>query len=138
MSLRAIAVWAAVFALAAAAIAWTAPRYRLTFVGGWSMAPSLCRGDMVIYRRGGGSIREGDVVFVSKPGWPEGVLHRVIGLEADGGLQLKGDANTVPDRDVARPSAVRGVCAAVVPTGRMVLGIWRVLGRWYNLPSPTA
>jgi phage repressor protein C with HTH and peptisase S24 domain len=101
------------------------------------MAPTLCRGDLVIYRRGA-AVREGDVVFVSKPGWPEGVLHRVISVSPDGGLMLKGDANSVPDRDAVSRSAVRGICALVVPTGRAYLGAGRVLARWYNLPSPAA
>ena len=137
MRVRAIAVWAALFALAAVAIAWIVPRYGLTFVGGWSMAPSLCRGDLVIYRRGARPV-EGAIAFVSKPGWPEGVVHRVVGRDPGGGLRLKGDANPVPDRDPVGPSAVRGVCAVVVPTGRAVLALWRALGRWYNLPSPSS
>lgn len=137
MNLRAVAVWAGLLALAAVATAWAVPRYGAVFVGGWSMAPTLCRGDLVIYRRAGAA-REGDVVFVSKTGWPEGVLHRVIAVSPGGGLVLKGDANMVPDRDAVGGSAVRGVCALVVPTGRAYLGARRVLARWYNLPSPAA
>ena len=132
MGLRAIAVRACALALAAAAIAWIAPHFGAVYVRGASMGPTLAPGDFVVYRRGSAGLREGDVVLVTKPGWPAGVLHRVIAVGLDRGLTLRGDANPVADRDPASPASVRGIVVVVVPSGRTVAAVWRLARGWYN------
>lgn len=125
---RAAAVRAIALVLAAAAAAWVLAGFGATYVGGGSMSPALRRGDLVVYRKGGGGVRTGTVVFVSKAGWPGGVLHRVQEVLLDGRLVLRGDANPVPDLEPTEPAAVRGVIVLVVPTGR-VLDVVAALAR---------
>jgi len=120
VGVRTVAVRAAVVALAAVAAVWAASGYRAVYVGGGSMAPALWRGDLVVVRRGAVGIGQGDVVLVAKQGWPSGVLHRVLAVNADDTLVLRGDSNPVADRDPVRPASVLGVVAGVIPTGRVL------------------
>jgi signal peptidase I len=117
---RAVAVRALFVSFAAVAAAWALSSYGAVYVHGGSMSPTLVRGDLVVIRRSAGSVRQGDVVLVSKPGWPDGVLHRVHEVTLDDRLVLQGDANPVPDLEPAQPADVRGVVAFVIPTGRML------------------
>jgi signal peptidase I len=114
--------------LAAAAVAWALSLYGAVYVGGGSMSPTLLRGDLVVVRKGAGGVRERDVVLVEKPGWPGGVLHRVVEEMLDDRLVLQGDANPVPDLEPTPVSAVRGVVTFVIPTGR-VLAVVEALAR---------
>jgi signal peptidase I len=114
---RAVAVRVGL-ALAVAAAAWVAATFTAVYVGGGSMSPALIRGDLAVVRKGVVGLRTGQVVLVEKPGWPEGVLHRVVAVGVDGRLQLRGDANPVPDLDPVAPGSVTGVVAFVLPTGR--------------------
>ena len=135
MRARAVAVRAALSVLAAAAAVWAAQRYLPVYVGGGSMAPALVSGDLAIVRRGSDTVRTGDIVLVAKRGWPRGVLHRVDAVMSDGTLRLRGDANPVADRDPAPTWRVRGVVALVVPTGRALAALERLVRRWYNPAS---
>lgn len=135
MRARAVVVRAALVVLAAVAAAWAAGNYLAVFVGGGSMEPTLVTGDLAIVRRGSCAAREGDVVLVAKPGWPRGVLHRIDAVMSDGTLRLKGDANRVPDRDLLPDWRVRGVVTLVVPSGRALTGLRRLLRLWYNPAS---
>ena len=123
MGTRTVAVRVVIVALAAAATVWAACGYRAVYVGGGSMAPALAKGDFVVVHRGASGVREGDVVLVAKQGWPAGVLHRVIAVNTDDTLVLRGDANPTADRDPARPDAVIGVVTWVVPTGRVLAAV---------------
>ncbi len=123
MGVRTVAVRVAIVALAAAATVWTVCGYRAVYVGGGSMAPALVKGDFVVVRRGSSGVRQGDVVLVAKQGWPAGVLHRVVAVNTDDTLVLRGDANPIADRDPARPDAVMGVVACVIPTGRTLAAV---------------
>jgi signal peptidase I len=123
MGVRTAAVRVAIVALAATAAVWAACGCRAVYVGGGSMAPALTKGDLVVVRRGVSGVREGDIVLVAKEGWPAGVLHRVIALNTDDTLVLRGDANVTADRDPARPGSVLGVVACVVPTGRVLAAV---------------
>lgn len=118
MGARSVAVRVVVLALAATATAWAASGYRAVYVGGGSMAPALAQGDLVVVHRGGRGASEGDVVLVARPGWPSGVLHRVVAVGLDDTLVLQGDANPTADRDPVHASAVLGVVDVVLPTGR--------------------
>lgn len=117
---RAVAVKVVVTVLAAAAAAWALSTFTAVYVGGASMSPTLIKGDLVVVRRGAAGLKVGDVVLVAKPGWPEGVLHRVVALTFDGRVQLRGDANPTPDLDPVPLEAVRGVVVLVLPTGRVI------------------
>lgn len=119
MNARAVVVRAAAVTLAATAAAWAYAHYGAVYVAGDSMAPALRRADLVLYRKAR-DVAEGDVVWVDKPGWPDGVLHRVREITLDDRLILQGDANPVPDLTPSRPEDVRGVVVLVLPTGRVV------------------
>jgi signal peptidase I len=118
---RAVVVRVVVLALAASAAAWALSFYGAVFVGGGSMSPTLVRGDLAIVRKSASGVHTGDIVLVSKPGWPAGVLHRVVAVTFDGRLQLRGDANPVPDLDPVPVARVRGVVRAVLPSGRFLV-----------------
>ena len=90
-------------------------------VGGWSMGPALCPGDVALVRLGARPI-VGDIVLVRERGH-EPVLHRVIEVMDGGAVRTKGDANTVADRTAASASEVAGRCVAVIP-----IGAW--IARW--------
>jgi signal peptidase len=123
---RAAAVRALVLVLAAAAAVWALTNYGAVYVKGASMTPTLLRGDLVIVRKDVRGIREGDVVLVTKPEWPEGVLHRVESITLDDRFVLRGDANPVADLEPTPISEVHGVMLFVVPMGRMLLVVQAV------------
>lgn len=128
MRARAVVARVSLVALAAAATAWAALCFAGVYIGGDSMSPTLVRGDFVIARRGVAGVRAGDVVLVEKPGWPSGVVHRVVGVEFDGAVRLRGDANPTPDLDPVPRASVRGIVVLVLPTGR-VLAVFDAFGR---------
>jgi signal peptidase I len=128
MRARAVVVRVSLVALAATATVWAAVCFAGVYIGGDSMSPALVRGDFVIARRAVGAIHSGQIVLVDKPGWPSGVVHRVVAVDFDGGVRLKGDANQMPDFDAVPRGSVRGVVVLVVPTGR-VLAVLDALGR---------
>jgi signal peptidase I len=115
---RAVAVGVGLAALAVAAAAWASTAFTAVYVGGGSMSPALIRGDLAVVRKGVAGVRTGQIVLVEKPGWPAGVLHRVVAVDVDGRLQLRGDANPVADLDPVTPGSVSGIVAFVLPTGR--------------------
>lgn len=120
-----------VAAAAVLALAWyTAPRLGAVYVGGWSMAPSLCPGDLVVYRTAGPA-NEGDTVLAAVPGEPR-FLHRVVAVQLDGALRTKGDANEHADPGAVAPAHVAGVAAAVLPTGRVMHAVVSALRWCYN------
>jgi signal peptidase len=135
---RVVAVRAIALVLAVAAAAWVLPRYRAVWVGGDSMAPALNRGDFVVVRRGGAGVRTGDIALVNKDGWPAGILHRVGAVYVDGSMALQGDANPVPDAEPVPASRLQGVAIAVIPFGRAIASVERLVRRWYNSASHTA
>lgn len=91
---------------------------QLRVVGGASMAPALLPGDVCFVREGSDGIVKGDIALFRKDGWPGGVLHRVVAIEADGSLRMRGDANPVSDLDPVARDAVVGECVSVLPLGR--------------------
>ena len=119
-SVRAVAMKAVLALLTAATAAWALSCLTAVYVGGGSMTPALIAGDLAVVRNGTSAIKVGDVVLVDRPGWPGGVLHRVVAVTFDGRLQLRGDANPTPDLDPVPTSAVRGVLVFVLPCGRAI------------------
>jgi signal peptidase len=125
VGVRTVTVRVAIVALAATAAVWAACGYRAVYVGGGSMAPTLVQGDFVVVRRGVAGVRTGDVVLAAKQGWPAGVLHRVLTVNADDTLVLRGDANPTTDRDPVRPGSVLGIVTCVVPPGWVLAAVER-------------
>lgn len=128
---HAVAVRVAILALAAIAAAWALNVFGAVYVSGDSMAPTMRRGDLVLFTRRAARLEEGDIVWVAKRGWPDGVLHRIREITLDETLVLQGDANPVPDLTPVQPASVKGVVLLVVPTGRVASTIAGILG-WYN------
>jgi signal peptidase I len=95
-------------------------------VAGRSMSPALTPGDVVVVRLGATPV-PGDIVLIRAPGHRQ-VLHRVVELMDDGAVRTKGDANAVPDSELATPSEISGRTVAVLP-----LGAW--LARWRGQPA---
>jgi signal peptidase len=117
---RAVAVKAVLALLTAAAAAWALSCLTVVYVGGGSMSPALIAGDLAVLRNGTPGIKVGDIVLVDKPGWPGGVLHRVVGVTLDGRFRLRGDANPTPDLDLVPLDAVRGILVFALPSGRAI------------------
>ena len=117
---RAVAAKAVPVLLAAAVAAWALSCLTAVYVGGGSMSPALIAGDLAVARNGSSGVKVGDIVLVSKPGWPDGVLHRVVAVTFDGRLQLRGDANPTPDLEPVPLESVRAVVVFVLPTGRAI------------------
>ncbi len=87
-------------------------------VGGSSMHPALHAGDLVLVRRHA-RVSVGDVVLIRAAGHGP-VLHRAVGVLADGSVRTRGDANEVDDLEPAAPNSVAGVVVGHVPVGRLV------------------
>jgi len=122
------------FGAAAAVLAlcwWVGPRLGVVFIGGWSMAPSLSPGDLMVYRKVGGRPSEGDMVLVRVPG-SAAFVHRVVLVRLDESLRTKGDANDAVDAQLVAPDDVAGVAVAVVPSGRALHALVTGLCWCYN------
>lgn len=99
-------------ALVLAACTTTAVLFGAAVVAGGSMAPTLRRGDVVVYRRGVGA-SVGDLIVLGPPG--RRFVHRVVGRTPDGRLVTRGDANPIPDRDPTASASVAGRVVLAVP-----------------------
>lgn len=93
-------------------------------VAGWwsgvvvsgSMAPAIQVGDVVVTRPVSGAPEPGRVVAVRDPRDPARVLvHRLQGVDADGRLVTRGDANDVADSTQATRGDLIGVAVVRVP-----------------------
>jgi signal peptidase len=82
-----------------------------------SMAPEVLVGDVLVARTMGTQIpHRGQVLLVDDPAHPGRLLsHRLVRLNADGTLLLRGDANREPDSTPIPRSAVRGAAVLRVP-----------------------
>jgi signal peptidase I len=97
---------------------------RLT-VAGASMAPLLCRGDVILVRLGGVRPRLGDVVVRRQSGGL--VVHRVVKVDGEH-ILTKGDASLSPDPPAALDD-ILGVVIAIegcLPVD-LTRGTWRVV-----------
>src|SRR6478735_3474339 len=89
-------------------LAW-AHGYRMYVVETGSMTPTFNAGDVVIDRTTKGGYEAGDMLTVQISDSGDLVTHRMTGLDAQGRLHTKGDANKTADAWALRTSSVRGV-----------------------------
>lgn len=92
--------------------------FGVTVVTGGSMEPALSRGDLVLYRKGPGTPRPGDVVLLGAAG--HRYVHRVVSVSRRGMLVTRGDANPIPDLTPTPVAGVRGTVLAQLHLGRLV------------------
>lgn len=82
------------------------------------MEPALFAGDVVIYRRNAPHPARGELVLFNHDGGL--VVHRVAGIDREGCLRTRGDANDSLDTEPVTADDVRGIVVVVVPTGRVM------------------
>jgi signal peptidase I len=92
----------------------------LTIEGG-SMMPVLHPGDVVLYKRVAVSLVRGDLAVFEHGG--SLVIHRVAGVERDGSVRTRGDANAAIDLDPVGAEAIKGEVVAVIPLGHALLRV---------------
>lgn len=96
-----------------------------------SMAPAVHAGDVVLASPAGASAADpGKVVVARNPSRPGQILlHRVVSVDPDGSVHLKGDANTTTDSTPVPPRDIIGVPRLRVPyVGLPVL--WAQQRQW--------
>jgi len=123
-------VMAALFALLVAPVAGPAlTGDQWVIVEGASMAPTLEIGDIIVVDPHG-PIAVGDIVTARRPD-SSFVTHRIIGIESDGSLQLRGDANVVPDPTTVPRDAIVGTVVATItrPWSTIVRAATSLAGR---------
>jgi signal peptidase I len=145
-----VAAWSALtwgsarFALTAAAtllalaIAPAALGCKAVVVVSGSMQPHVWVGDVLVTRPLGHQLpRRGQVLLVDDPAHPGRLVsHRLVRINPDGTLMLKGDANLAPDSTPVPPSAVHGVAVVRVPLIGMPT-IWRAQQQTLPLAATT-
>lgn len=95
-------------------VAWATGHAPLVISSG-SMAPTLREGDLVLLGSPPAEVPPGTVVTFRRPGDGQAVTHRVVGVEADGLLVTKGDANGTPDAVPVHPDQLLGVSRFSLP-----------------------
>jgi signal peptidase len=105
-----------------------------TLIDGGSMTPALRRGDVILLREAGAdSIALGSVITFSDPADPDRlVTHRVVGIEPDGRLVTRGDANNVSDSTLVALDHVRGRAVLRIPAVGLPI-VWVRDGDWQEL-----
>jgi len=106
---------------------------------GGSMEPAVSAGDVVALSS---DLREGVVpgmiIGFHNPAHPGAIVtHRVVGVNADGSIQTKGDANAAPDSTPILRERVIGVVRMVVPDAGLPVYWWRT-GRTGTMAAWTA
>lgn len=91
--------------------------WHTTVVMTGSMLPNLVPGDVVVSRAiDPAKVQIGQVLLVDNPDHAgELRMHRLVRIDTNGELILRGDANRTPDSTPVRRSAVRGVGALHIP-----------------------
>jgi|GEM_PF-1058201 len=92
-----------------------------------SMVPTMEKGDLVIVQ-GGTEIKVGDIVVFDSPVYNYPVIHRVMGITADG-ITTKGDHNSVQDNWVIPVDKIHGKAIMRIPyVGWVKVGVYEALG----------
>lgn len=106
-------VLAALLALAVAA--HVVPGWSSTVVASGSMAPLVRPGDVVVFKRADiADVAVGSVVVFAREDGAQ-VAHRVVGVDADGSLRTRGDANLTADSGVVSRDELRGRAFVLIP-----------------------
>ncbi len=134
-ALVATAYW--YFAIATMAIALIVPfanGWRSTTVMSNSMAPALSEGDVVAFSEYDGSrLGIGTIVQFEDPVREDSTItHRVIGFNADGTYETKGDANQGSDSVKVPTSSITGVAHMVSPYAGLP-HFWLATGQYLPL-----
>lgn len=105
-----------------------------TLIISGSMAPTIAAGDIVLIGNAADEeLRAGDVVTFDDPATPGRLLtHRIAGVQADGTIRTRGDANASEDSTSIRRSHIRGVGRVLVPAVGMPL-VWIRAHAWLHL-----
>jgi signal peptidase len=100
---------------------------RLVIVSGSSMEPGYELGDVVVARSAGTSSVGDVVVFEVPDGEAEGmlVIHRIVGLDADGAFVTQGDNRDTPDQWQLTDDDVVGEPLLHVPKAGLVIAYLR-------------
>jgi signal peptidase I len=127
---------AAVLAVAFVGMGYLGTWPPLATVMSASMEPTIKTGDIVVLKKLDRAPRVGDVVAVSVPpsirtrfGYPPVIIHRIIGIDADGVVTTKGDAFKDPDPFDVPSSALDTTVVATLPAaGRVFAFLGSTLG----------
>ncbi|WP_155848616.1 LamG-like jellyroll fold domain-containing protein [Arthrobacter sp. 35W] len=122
-----MAAWAAAPAL------WG---WQSTTVVSGSMEPAISVGDVVVAMPVGANVlTPGRVVLVDDPDHSDRLrLHRIVAVDPDGSLVLKGDANATRDSSTVWASAVHGVGFIRVPMIGLPI-VWTRSGQWIKVAA---
>jgi signal peptidase I len=97
-----------------------------------SMLPAIAAGDVIVDKDvATDQLKPGQVLVVEDPDHPGRLrTHRLVRVDRDGLLVLRGDANPMPDSSRVSPEAVVGGGGAAHPAGRPTrhLGLRAALG----------
>jgi signal peptidase len=94
---------------------------------GGSMEPAVSAGDVIVLSSDlGEGVVPGMIIGFHNPAHPGAIVtHRVVGVNADGSIQTKGDANAAPDSTPILQEQVIGVVRMVVPDAGLPVYWWR-------------
>lgn len=125
-----LAVVALLAGLVVTSVLPVAVGWRSNVVLSGSMRPALPAGDVVVSSpAGAGALSRGQVVLVRDPAEPGQLLvHRVVGVGADGALTTRGDANASADSTSVPRADVLGLVRVRVPQVGLV-SLWARQGR---------
>jgi hypothetical protein len=108
--------------------------WHVTTVVSDSMAPAIRAGDVVAAMPSDADdVTPGRVLLVEDPDHEDRLrLHRLLRVEPDGSLRLRGDANAAADRTAVDPDAVLGIGVLRFP-GVGLPRVWIGDGAWSDL-----
>ncbi|MDI3213857.1 LamG-like jellyroll fold domain-containing protein [Arthrobacter sp. AL12] len=136
VSVLARAILFAVLGLLVWAVLPLAMGWQTTTVVTNSMVPRIYAGDIIVARPiPTGTAALGQILLVDDPDHAGRLrLHRYVEAASDGGLILRGDANSDNDSSPVTPAAVHGVAVLRVPFAGLPV-VWFMEKNWGNLAA---
>lgn len=138
MRLGAVVAARAVLAMVAGLLVWavapTVASWQSTTVMSGSMQPRLMVGDVAVSRPAQATdLRIGEVLLFDDPDHPGRLrMHRFVGVDDNGLLITRGDANPAADSTHLRTGAVRGIGTLRIPVIGTPL-LWLQEGEWWKV-----